>query len=67
MTKFLIMIGSYAAAVFFASRAIDMLGLGRLPGDFVIQRKGGKRPIYIPLATTMLLSFSISFLYWIST
>ncbi len=36
------------------------LGLGRLPGDFVIQ-KGALR-IYIPLATCVLLSVVISIL-----
>ncbi len=66
MTKFLIILGSYAAAVFFASMAIDKLRLGRLPGDIVIKRKRGKKPIYLPIATTMLLSFTISFLYWLS-
>lgn len=67
MIKLLIILGSYAAAVFFASKAIDALGLGHLPGDFVIKRKPGKRPIYIPLATTMLLSFTLSFLYWLGS
>lgn len=66
MTKFLIIIGSYVAAVLLASKAIDVMRLGRLPGDFVINRKRGKRPIHIPLATTMLLSFAISLLYWLS-
>jgi len=67
MTKLLFILGSYAVAVFFASKAIDVLGLGHLPGDFVIKRSGGKPPIHIPLATTMLLSFTLSFLYWIGS
>ena len=66
MTKILIILASYALAVFFASLTIDKLRLGRLPGDIVIRRKGGKRPIHLPIATTMLISFALSLLYWIS-
>ena len=67
MTKLIIILGSYVLAVMLASMAIDKLHLGRLPGDIVIRRKRGKKPIYLPIATTMLLSFTISFLYWLSS
>lgn len=64
MTKFLIIIVSYALAVWLASLAMDHIGLGRLPGDFAWRRKSG-RVIHFPLATTMLLSFTFGFVYWL--
>lgn len=38
-------------------------GLGRLPGDFVIDR-GGFR-LYLPLATSLLLSLVLSVILWL--
>lgn len=38
-------------------------GLGRLPGDFVIDR-GGFR-LYLPLATCLLLSLVLSVILWL--
>jgi hypothetical protein len=39
------------------------LRLGRLPGDFTIELKGGR--IYVPLATCALLSVAFSLLLWL--
>jgi hypothetical protein len=39
------------------------LGIGRLPGDFVIRR--GNFTLYFPLATSILLSIAISLLFWL--
>jgi hypothetical protein len=36
--------------------------LGRLPGDIVIERKNFS--LYIPLATSLILSAVLSFLFW---
>lgn len=40
----------------------ERFGLGRLPGDLIIER--GNLRIYIPLATSLLLSVALSLLLW---
>ncbi|MGE5370216.1 MAG: DUF2905 domain-containing protein [Chloroflexota bacterium] len=40
----------------------ERFGLGRLPGDIIIER--GNLRIYIPLATSLLLSVALSLLLW---
>jgi hypothetical protein len=42
---------------------MSKIGLGRLPGDFVIER--GNVRIYIPLATSIAVSVVISLLLWL--
>jgi Protein of unknown function (DUF2905) len=39
--------------------------LGRLPGDIVIERKHFS--LYFPLATSLILSVVLSFLFWFFT
>jgi hypothetical protein len=39
------------------------LGLGRLPGDIAIERDGFS--LYIPLATSILVSVALSLIFWI--
>jgi hypothetical protein len=41
----------------------ERLGLGRLPGDIVIERDGMR--IYIPLMTSLLVSVGLSLLLWL--
>lgn len=41
---------------------IARLGLGRLPGDIVIERDGVR--IYIPLVTALILSAIVSAVVW---
>jgi hypothetical protein len=38
-------------------------GLGRLPGDIVIER--GNFRFYLPLATSLLISLALSLLLWL--
>jgi hypothetical protein len=38
-------------------------GLGRLPGDFVLER--GNFRLYLPLATSLLLSLLLSGILWL--
>ena len=40
--------------------AAEKLGLGRLPGDIVVERKGFR--LYAPLATSILLSLLLTLL-----
>jgi hypothetical protein len=48
------------AAVFFAHK---VPGLGRLPGDIVIQKKNVT--IFFPLATSILVSAILSLIFWL--
>ena len=41
---------------------IAKLGLGRLPGDIVIERENFR--LYIPIATSLLISLVVSLLLW---
>ena len=43
---------------------LGKLGLGRLPGDIVIERESGT--IYVPLATCLLLSLLLSLVLWVA-
>ena len=61
--KFLIITGIIIAAVgalFLLSGKIPWLG--KLPGDIVIHRKNFT--FYFPLATSILLSIIITFIFW---
>ena len=42
---------------------IAKMGLGRLPGDFTIER--GNFRLYLPLATSLLISVVLSVLLWL--
>jgi hypothetical protein len=42
---------------------LPWLRLGRLPGDISVERDGFR--LYLPLATSLLLSAVISFLIWL--
>ena len=62
--KFLIITGIVIAAIgglFLLSGKIPWLG--KLPGDIVIQRKNFT--FYFPLATSILLSIIITFIFWL--
>jgi hypothetical protein len=41
----------------------DELGLGRLPGDIVIER--GNFRIYLPIATSLIVSVAVSIVLWL--
>lgn len=63
MQRFLIGLG---LAVLFAGLAwpwLGRIGLGRLPGDILIQRDG--TTFYFPLVTCLLISIVLSGLFWL--
>jgi hypothetical protein len=62
MAKLLIVIGLLLVVVGLVWLVGERLGLGRLPGDIVIER-GGMR-IYIPIATSIIVSIALSLLFW---
>ena len=42
---------------------LQRLGLGRLPGDFVIERENFR--LYLPLGSSILVSLVLSALFWL--
>ena len=42
---------------------LGRLGLGRLPGDFLIERKNFQ--IYFPLSTSIVVSIVLTILFWL--
>jgi hypothetical protein len=62
MQRTLILIGIILIVVGAAWPLIGRLGLGRLPGDFVIERQRVR--FYFPLATSLLLSAILSLVLW---
>jgi hypothetical protein len=56
----LLIVGAVMLLVGAALLAAEKLGLGRLPGDIVVERKGFR--LYAPLATSVLLSLLLTLL-----
>ena len=62
MPKLLILVGIVLIAVGLAWLAGERLGLGRLPGDFVVERENVR--IYIPLMSSLIVSVVLSLALW---
>jgi len=65
MARFLIVLGLAILLVGLLWPYLSKLGLGRLPGDIVIERENVT--LYIPLATCLLLSLVLSLIFWIAS
>lgn len=63
MPKLLIILGVLLIALGLVWLAGERLGLGRLPGDFVIERDGLR--LYIPLMTSLIISILVTLLFWL--
>jgi hypothetical protein len=63
MGKVLIFVGLALAALGVIWLVGERLGLGRLPGDIVIERNGLR--IYLPLMTSLIVSVGLSLLLWL--
>lgn len=63
MARFLIVLGLVILALGLLWPVLTRLGLGRLPGDIVIQR--GNFSFYFPLATCILVSVLLSAVFWL--
>lgn len=63
MGKVLILAGVLLVAVGLIVLAAQRFGLGRLPGDIVIERDGFT--LYIPLATSLIVSLGLTLLLWL--
>jgi hypothetical protein len=62
MTRVLIILGALILAVGLLWPRLSQLGLGRLPGDIVIER--GNTTFYFPLMTCILISLVFSLVLW---
>jgi hypothetical protein len=60
---FLLTIGLVFVALALLWPVIQKLGLGRLPGDIVIERDSYK--IYFPIATSILVSLVVTLIVWL--
>ena len=63
MSRLLIVFGLVLVALGLLWPIIGKLGLGRLPGDIVIERENFR--LYIPLATSLLVSVVLSLILWL--
>src|SRR5262245_22714252 len=63
MGKILILVGLALAVLGLIWLVGERLGLGRLPGDIVIEREGMR--IYVPLMTSLIVSVGLSLLLWL--
>ncbi|NWH09461.1 MAG: DUF2905 domain-containing protein [Alphaproteobacteria bacterium] len=61
--RLLILFGAILLVAGLAWPFLSRLGLGRLPGDIVIERDGFA--IYIPIVTSLLISVGLSLLFWL--
>lgn len=62
MPKLLIIAGVVLIAVGLVWLVGERFGLGRLPGDFVIER--GNVRFYLPLMTSLIVSVVLSLIFW---
>ncbi len=63
MARFLIILGLLILAIGLLWPVLARIGLGRLPGDIVIQR--GNFTFYFPLVTCILISVLLSVAFWL--
>jgi hypothetical protein len=59
----LVMLGFALVALGLAWPLIEKLGLGRLPGDFRVEREGFS--FYFPLTSSILVSLVVSLALWL--
>jgi len=62
MSRFLITLGIVLVAAGLLWPVLQKAGLGRLPGDFVIEREHFR--LYLPLGTSLLISVVLTLILW---
>ena len=62
MSRGLIIFGIVLIAIGLLWPVISKLGLGRLPGDIVIERENFR--LYVPIMTSLIISVVLSLLVW---
>ena len=63
MVRWLVAIGLVLVVIGLLWPLLSKLGLGRLPGDIVIER--GNVRFYFPIVTCLIVSIVLSFLLWL--
>ena len=63
MAKIFILTGIVLLLVGLIIFAAERFGLGRLPGDIVIEREGVT--LYLPLATSLLVGLGLTLVLWL--
>ena len=63
MAKWLIIIGIVCILIGAGWPWLAKMGLGHLPGDIHMERKGFS--FYFPITTSIIVSLVLSFLFWI--
>jgi Protein of unknown function (DUF2905) len=63
MARFLIVLGTLLVIAGLLWPLLSKIGLGRLPGDIVIERHNFR--LYVPIVTSILLSVVLSLALWL--
>ena len=63
MTRYAVWVAAFIAVVGILTFASVRFGLGRLPGDIVIDR--GSFYFYLPITTSILVSLLLSLILWL--
>jgi Protein of unknown function (DUF2905) len=63
LARWLIILGVVLVVLGLLWPWLTRLGLGRLPGDIVIERDNFR--VYIPITTSLLISVALSLLLWL--
>jgi len=63
MARFLIVLGIAIVVAGLLWPYLGRIGLGRLPGDIVIEREN--MTLYFPLMTCLLVSIMLSLVFWV--
>lgn len=62
MSRTLIIIGIVVVVLGLAWPWLARIGLGKLPGDIVVERENFK--FYFPLTTSIIVSIALTILFW---
>ena len=62
MSRFLITLGIVLVAAGLLWPVLQKAGIGRLPGDIVIERENVR--VYLPITTSVLISLALSLVFW---
>jgi hypothetical protein len=63
MARWLIILGVVLVVAGLLWPWITKLGLGRLPGDVVVERESFR--LYLPITTSLLISVALSLILWL--
>ncbi len=63
MSRTLVIIGVVLVVIGLAWPWLQKLGLGRLPGDIVVEKENAR--FYFPLTTSIVISILLTLLFWL--